>query len=223
MTDEPPPAPGTARTTALPSGHEAIEYELARMALFIKEGRTDPLVVETAREVAQLSAQVSRQLGREVTDENRDLVHLEGLHAWCRERFEYVRDPAGVELIQTPQRMLRGLQVAPEVLESYWKPIRKAMETTLSTKHRDAVVAAMVPSPKMVGDADEAVIITLALAAAIGIQPLRMRLGGNGDVLNYAWASAWAMGAWHDVDILHPEFDKHHEFDTYQGRDVPLD
>ena len=205
-----------------PDGSEGIQYQLERMVKFIQAGRKDPVVIETARDIAHLSVQVSGQLGREVTDDNRDLVHLEGIHAWCRERFAYVQDPVGIELIQTPQKMLRGLQVTPEALESYWKPIRKAMEVTLASKYGAAVAAATVPAPKMVGDSDEAVVIVLALAAAIGIEPLRMRLGGKEDVFHYVWGSAVVMGAWHDVDILHPEFDKHHEFKIYREMEVPL-
>ncbi len=218
-----PPGPGESRTTHLPATEDALEYTLQRIVRLIQEGRKDPVVIETAREIAQLSAQISRQLGRPVTDENRNLIQLEGIHAWCRERFEYVQDPTGIELIQTPQKMLRGLKVSPEALESYWKPIRKAMEVTLPSKQGAAVVASTVPGPKMVGDADEAVIIALTLAAAIGIQPLRMRLGGKDNTFHYVWGSAWAMDEWHDFDILYPEFGKHPNFKIYREIEVPVD
>lgn len=213
------PGPGEARTTMLPGGFDGIKHELARMVKFIQEGRKDPLVIEVARKVAEMSQEAARQTGRKVTDDNRDLIHLEGLHAWCQDNFVYVRDPAGIELIQTAPRQLRRLNFPPELASAFWAPIQKLA----AAKARVDMKAMKLPDTKMVGDSDEAVIISLALAAALGIQPLRMRLGGVNNIIHYVWGAAHLNGKWHDFDILLPKFYMSASVDLIDEMEVPLD
>lgn len=213
------PGPGESRTSRLPDGPAGIQYELARMIRFIQEGRKDPLVIEVARKVAEMSTEAARQTGRTVTDDNRDLIHLEGLHAWCRENFLYMRDPAGIELIQTAPRQLRRLNFPPELASGFWAPIQKLA----AAKARVDMKKLHLPDAKMVGDSDEAVIVSLALAAAIGIQPLKMRLGGRNKVIHYVWGAAAVDDKWRDFDILMDKFDGPPPVELLDEMEVPLE
>ena len=164
------PKPGKSKTHRLPDSFSGVEFTLKRMEKCVIEGRTDPLVVETARKIAELSAGTARQLGQKVTPANRDLIHLRGVHAWCRDRFEYMRDPVGVELIQTAPRQLRRLNMPDEFASGMWAPIKKAMKTGVPASKKKRSLK--LPRPMMVGDADEAAIISLTLVAALGIEPM---------------------------------------------------
>lgn len=212
------PGPGEIRRSSLPDSADGIRYECARMIRFIQEGRKDPLVIETARKVAELGAGTARQLGREVTNENRSLIQLEALHAWCRDQFEYIADPVAVELIQTPARQLRRLEFPEEMASGIWAPIRKAM----AAREGRSAESLTLPRPKMCGDSDEAVIISLALAASLGIEPLKMRLGGSRGSIHYVWGAAWAAGAWQDFDILHEKFGDHAAIEPMGEIEVPF-
>jgi hypothetical protein len=188
------------------------------MAKYIDEGRKEPIVITTARKIAEISAGTARSLGRDVTDETRQLIQLEGIHAWTRERWEYVKDPAGIELIKTPSRMLRELDIPEALSTAMWEPIREAMAARL----KKDPAALSLPIPKVTGDSDEAVVLVLALAAALDIGPLKMRLGGTEGVIHYVWGAAYAAGEWRDCDILHPEFGKHHPFDIIEEMEIPI-
>ena len=201
------PKPGKSKTHRLPNSFSGIEFTLKRMEKCVLEGRTDPLVVETARKIAELSAGTARQLGRKVTPANRDLIHLRGIHAWCYDRFVYMMDPVGVELIQTANRQLRRLNMPDEFAEVMWAPIKKAMKTGVPASKKKRPLR--LPQPMMVGDADEAAIISLTLVAALGIHPLEFRLGGRDDQITTVWGGVWAAGKWHDFDILFPTFGGH--------------
>ncbi len=218
-TDAPGPGPGEVRETRLPSSWDGIKYELGRMIKLIQDGRKDPLVFEVARKGAEMSTAAAQQTGVKVTDDTRDLIHLEGLHAWCRDNFLYMRDPVGIELIQTAPRQLRRLHFPPELASGFWAPIQKLA----AAKARVDMKAMHLPDAKMVGDSDESVIISLALAAALGIQPLKMRLGGHGKEIQYVWGAAHVDGKWHDFDILLPKFNTAASLDLIEEMGVPLD
>lgn len=216
--DDKVPGPGEFKRHRFPDGFDGIRYELQRMVKFIQEGRKDPLVIETARKVAELAADASRQIGRDVTVEKRPLIQLEALHAWCRDNFVYMADPVAVELIQTAPRQLRRLEFPEELTSGFWTPIQKLA----AAKARVDVGTLTMPKPKMVGDSDEAVIISLALAAALGIEPLKMRLGGQNKAIHYVWGAAYADGKWRDFDILHEKFDEQAPIELLDEMEVPL-
>lgn len=187
------PKPGETRHFALPDKFDGIRFEVGRIVKMIQEARTDPLVIETARKIAVLSTS-----GRKMKDElDRRFYTLKGIHAWCKHNFVYVDDPAHVELIQTPNRMLRGLQIPPQLHMAMWKPIAKELGGKL-------------PKPKIAGDSDEATTLVLALAAAVGFEHLMIRFGGTDGTIHYAWGGVSTDGYTYDLDILHPKFDDHH-------------
>lgn len=187
---------GETRTTTLPPGVDGIRYTIDRMVTMIQDARKDPLVIATARKIAAVSG-------------DQELYWLRGIHAWCRANFTYVNDPVGIELIQTPNRMLRELLIPAQLHKAVWDDVAPA-------------VGGSMPEPKMTGDADEATVISLALAAAVGISPLRIRLGGSDGALYTCWGSAHVDGKWVDVDVLHEVFGKHQDVPHVEAVDVPL-
>jgi hypothetical protein len=190
---EKPPGPGETRHFKLPDAFDGIRFEIGRIVKMIQEAKTDPLVITTARKIAALAT-----TGRKIrTDAERRLYTLRGIHAWCKRNFKYVDDPAHIEVIQTPNRMLRDLQIPPQLHMAMWKPIAKDMGGKL-------------PKPVIVGDSDEAATLALALAAGVGFSGLSIRFGGTDGTVHYAWGGVNLEGKMYDLDILHEKFNKHH-------------
>lgn len=180
---EPPSIkPGETRTASFPDVADGIRYTIGRMIQMIRDARKDVLVISLARKIAAVSIS---DLGAV----SPQLYWLRGIHAWCRANFQFVNDPVGIELIQTPNRMLRELLIPQELHTAVWAPIGQALGNKL-------------PEPKMTGDADEATVISLALAAAIGISPLRIAGGGTDGTIHTCWGQAYVDGKWVDVDVL---------------------
>lgn len=198
--------PGESKSFKIPEEVDGIRFTVGRMAKMVEEARKDPLVISTARKISALST-----TGRKIAngDRQRNWFVLKGIHAWCRDNFEYVSDPVGVELIQTPNRMLREIQIPPQLHMLMWKPIAKALGGKL-------------PRPKITGDSDESAILGLALAAAVGIAPLRVMFGGNGGAIHYAWGAAEINGKWKHIDPLSTKFDAHPVFESVDYLDIPL-
>lgn len=209
---KPIPAPGVAVGTKIPDGMDGIRYTAGRLVKFVQEGRKDPLVLGTARKIAALSLGAARKRGVRITERNRPLIILKGIHAWCRSNFEYVNDPVNVEVIQTPNRMLRDLGIPEMLATAMWAPLRNV----------PGWKKLALPKPRITGDSDEAVTISLSLVAAVGIHPIKMRFGGEEGSVRYVWGAAWADKRWRDIDILMPKFDQHHEFQEYQDLQIEL-
>lgn len=197
--------PGEVNRLQVPESLEGIRFTAARMAKMIQAGKTDPLVIATARKISAITTS-----SRKAREGERDLLVLKGIHAWCKTNFECVKDPVNVELIQTPNRMLRELEIPSQLHMMMWKPIAK-------------VLGGKLPRPKMTGDSDESTILGLALAAAVGIEPLRIRLGGIEGTICYGWGAAKIVGKWWNLDILTPGFNKYpKEMQILEEIDVPL-
>jgi hypothetical protein len=193
MIQEKQPGPGETRRYKLPDTFDGIRFEIGRIVKMIQEAKKDLLVIETARKIAALSTS-----GRKIkTEEDRRFYTLKGIHAWCKDNFVYVDDPANIELIQTPNRMLRSLQIPPQLHMAMWKPIAKELGGNL-------------PRPRIAGDSDEAATLVLALLAAVGFEHLKIRCGGTDDVVHYVWGGVETDGYIYDLDILHPKFDSHY-------------
>lgn len=196
--------PGEVKRFQFPESMDGIRFTIGRMIQIIQEAKSDPLVIATARKISALTTS-----SRKIREGERDLTVLKGIHAWCKGHFEYVNDPVNVELIQTPNRMLRELDIPPQLHMLMWKPIAKVMKGAL-------------PRPKMTGDSDESTILGLSLAAAVGIEPLRITLGGHDGTMFYAWGAAKTAGKWWNIDILTPGFNKYPKLDIIEQVDVEL-
>ena len=181
---------------------------LERMAVNIQEGARDVLVIGIARKIAHLSLEAANKVGLE---EDERLIQLRGIHAWCHGGFVYIRDPMDAELIQTPMRQLRNTQDVPALMQM-WTPILKAMA---KKSGKDPSPAFSPSGVAMGGDSDDAVVLSLALAGAIGLAPMKMRLGEQNGRVSYVWGSVLVDEHWHDIDILHDEFDAHPAEITY--------
>lgn len=212
--EQPVPKPHENVRTPIPDSMDGIRFEIARISKYITEGCKDPLVLSTAQKIAELSLGTARQLRRKVTEETRNLIILKGLHAWCHANFEHVSNPAGAEVIKTPTRMLRELEIPEEFAKALWEPIRSAM-----AKDPQKLT---LPKPRVTGSCGVAVCLLLTLAAAVGITPMRMRFGGHGGTIHYVWGNIHAAGRFHDVDILLPKFGKYHAFEIYELVEIPI-
>lgn len=196
--------PGAVKRFKLPDAMDGIRFVLGRMVKMVQEARKDPLVIATARKIAGLST-----AGRNVEGDARTIQQLKGLHAWCRGNFEYVADPVNVEVIQTPNRMLRELDIPEALQKAMWAPIGK-------------VLGGKMPKPRIMGDSDEAVTLVLSLAAAIGIEPLRIQLGGHDNTVHYAWGAARVKDGWKALDILVEDFGTHAPMDEIDHVEIPM-
>lgn len=214
----PLPKPGSNVRQKPPGAFDGIRFEIERLIQYIREGHKDPAAIAIAHKIAELAAGTARELGREVTEKNRDLIYLEGIHAWCRDRFEHVFNPAGAELIKSPARMLRELEIPEALSTAMWEPIRDSMAKAA----KKDPAALRLPIPKVTGSSAVSTCFVLTLAAAVGITPLRMRFGGHDGTLHYMWGSAHAAGEWRDVDIMLPALGEHHPFGNYEDVGVPL-
>lgn len=199
------PGPGETCATKLPDSFDGIRFTISRMAQYIQDGRKDPLVIATARKIAALS-----NTGHRPTGPRERLRHFRAIHAWCVSNFAFVSDPVNIELLQTPNRMLRELQIPTLLQRAIWGPLRKQDWSP------------RCPAPKMTGDADEATVISLALAAAIGIEPLRIVLGGTEGTAHTCWGAARIVDDWVSLDVLHPKFGGHQKVLEIEHLDVPL-
>lgn len=218
MSDMPLPGQHEVQRTALPDSFDGIRYEIGRIVKYIQDGHKDPAVISMAQKIAELAAGTARQLKRKVNKDTRELIWLEGIHAWCHANFEHVSNPAGVELLKTPQRMMRELEIPEALSRSVWEPIRDQMA---SAAGKDPAKLKL-PSPKITGNSAMAGCLLLTLAAAVGITPIRLRFGGTDGTLHYAWGSVYDQDRWHDVDILLPKFGRALKFDCYENMEIPL-
>jgi hypothetical protein len=214
----PVPAPGETVRTSLPDSFDGIRFEIGRLVKYIQEGHKEPAAITIAHQIVALAADTARQLGREVTDKTRDFAYLEGIHAWCRAHFEHVENPAGAELIKTPARMLRELDIPEALSKAIWEPIRDSMAATAG---KDPAVLTF-PKPKTTGTTASAVTLLLTLVAAVGIIPIRIRCGGTAGTIHYVWGQVFIGERWHDVDILLPHCGTHREFDTYETMEIQI-
>jgi hypothetical protein len=194
------------------------------MAAHVAEARKDPVVIDCARIAAsqwgKMVEQLSAQEGRPVDAHNNKTIALEGIDIFCRAHFCYQNDPTNAELIQTPRRMVKTTRVPREVLEHIMEPFYKALEMNDPAFYRGS----FPPAPMFIGDCDEAAAMVCAMAAALEIDPVAFRFGGNDETLHHVWAYVNADGNWYDSDITEPNFrlGDHSPFDHYETYEVPL-
>lgn len=222
--DAPAPGDGQIVRTALPDTFDGIRFEIGRMAKYVAEARRDPVVVDAARMAAsqwgRIVAQLSEQEGKPVDVHNNKTIALEGIDIWCRNHFCYQNDPAGIEMLQTPRRMVKSTKLSRDVLEHFMEPFYRALEKEDPKFDRRN----LPPAPLFIGDCDEAATMICAMAAAIDITPVAFAFGGDGGTLHHTWAKVNADGEWYDCDVTEPSFrlgDKS-RFDHYEEYEVPL-
>ena len=214
----PVPKPKETRRTRLPDDAEGMHIILGRLVKYVQDSRKDPVVLATAQKIAELAIGTARQIGRKVDGETRPLILLEGIHAWCSARFEYVPNPVNIQILKTPRRQLCELEIPEGLAHALWEPIRNRMAADAKMDPGDL----KLPAPKISGNSGDATSLVLSLAAAVGISPLRMMLGGEDGDLHYAWGQAYAAGGWRDIDALHPKLGECHKFENSTHIDIPI-
>lgn len=138
--DAPSPARGEARYTDLPDTWDGIRFEIGRMCRLVKDGRKEKLVVDAAREAAArysvLVQEYARDRGEEIEVHQNKVLQAEACDILCRHLFFYVNDPASIEVIQTPERMVRHARLPIDALRAFMEPFYAALEELEPEFHR---------------------------------------------------------------------------------------
>lgn len=219
----PPPGPGEVRRTALPDNFDGIRFEIGRMIAYVRRARRDPFMMAHVRAVCE----EENVLGR--APEDPEAACLEAIDVWCRRHYVYLNDPPSIEVIQTPQRMVRQTMVPPEVIRHVMEPCLAAVSATFGREAADAYR----PPALCWGDCDEGGALFLAKCICAGVgstpgdggSPYRFRFGGHDGTLHHVWSWVHTKGGWQDSDVTEPEYDlgDHSKFPHYEDVEVPLD
>ncbi len=213
--DAAPPTDGQVLRTALPDTFDGIRFEIARMAKYVQHAARDPFMREISAQICGAHVEMAGRmgLGAEVESSDPRAVAIEALEAWCREHLVYVNDPIGIEVIQTPKRMVKQTMVPPEVILDVIAPVHEAMVETFG----DAMKG-YVPPEISAGDCDELStgIVSLAAAAPVEIRPLRFRFGGNKGTLHHVWGKPYIGDVGVDCDLTEPGYGLG-DFSTFQS------
>lgn len=94
----------SVREQTIPWGDGGSYATIARMREIIRAGIRSPRVVETANRIAiQFPPRAHVQIAQ-------------GIRDWLRERFSFVRDPHGVELVRTPEYLLQRYEITNRII-----------------------------------------------------------------------------------------------------------
>lgn len=202
-----PPGQGEGFRTPIHDDERGIRFEIEKMVEYVKHYSGHPLVIRTARRIAELC-------------EAKDKVcEMAALFAWTKEHYRYVNDPVDKEAIQTPVSMIRDITTPSEVLEAILGPELIERMNGFGVGHSmmgyqtGRVLAAACFEhgvdglhPRASEDCDSGAVFIASLLASIGITP-RFRFGGQkrGNACNYhhVWTQAYDShsGKWVDMDV----------------------
>lgn len=201
-----PPKQGEQFRVRIADSRDGIIFEIGRMVQYAMHGRGDALVIDQAG--WNLSTIEDDELRR------KPLEMARAQFDWVRGVFQYVPDPARMEKLQTPNRMIRFGRIPRQIVMAATAPIYAARTG------RDLAEMSFSDVPnlpvKISGDCDEAATLCAAMVSACGIET-RFMLGANegADWFHHVWAEAdvlgdgsdesFAMGA---MDVTEPEFDE---------------
>ena len=222
--DAPPPRDGEVIRTTLPDTFDGIRWEIGRMVRYVQEARKDPLVIDAARQVVSRGGrfieEMSARNGRPISSHQNKVVQAECIDLWCRDVFYYVNDPANIEVIQTPRRMIKQTMISREVIDHVMGPFYRAMERDDPSFYRESYT----PPPLYAGDCDEPSALMMAMCAAVEIQPVKFRFGGSNGTLHHVWGCVNCDGEWYDSDLTEPGYKlgECSEFEHYEDLEVPL-
>lgn len=228
--DAPSPERGEARYTHLPDTWDGIRFEIGRMCRLVKDGRKEKLVVDAAREAAArysiLVQDYAQSRGEEIEIHQNKVLQAEACDILLRHLYFYVNDPAGIEVIQTPERMVRHARLPIDALRKFMEPFYAALEELEPEFHRGSYS----PRPMFIGDCDEPGCLYLAMCAALAIgvgskdDKLCFAFGGDGGSIHHTWARIYIAGEAWNSDFTEPwlRFGDQMEFDDYDELEVPL-
>lgn len=220
----PPPAEGEIIRTKIPNDFTGIQYEVGRVTEMVKGSKSEESVVEMAGLIAVGATQAAEDLGYEVNDDNRALVHLEGIWLYLCDAFVFHPDPTDIEWVRHPRYQIRLKRMPAELLDPIWIPIRDGMARARGVKPGNGRMV-----PKMHGDCEEATAVCLSLAVALDIVSpdgtVREEFGGDKESLHHIWGSCWACGDWYHMDVTQPRrlaFGEHLEFKSRDHVELPV-
>jgi hypothetical protein len=228
--DAPSPGRGEVRHTPLPNTWDGIRFEIGRMCRLVSEGRKEKIVIDAAREaVARYSTLVeeyAHDRGEEIEVHGNKVLQAEACDILCRHLFFYVNDPAQVEVIQTPERMIRHARLPIDVLRKFMEPFYAALEELEPDFHRGSYS----PKALFIGDCDEQVVVYLSMLASLSIgfgskdDKLCFAFGGDDGAIHHTWARAYIAGEPWNSDFTEPglRFGQQMEFEDYDELEVPL-
>ena len=218
------PKSGEVRRTALPPTFDGIRFEIGRMIRYVQGAAQDPFMKahtkEVLREFTDVLDKDAQMNGTKALAP--ELIAVGAIDAWCRAHFCYVNDPPNIEVIQTPQRMVKQTKVPSTVIRDIIQPFYQAMETVAPAEE----VMAYEPPGVCYGDCDEGGILFMSQCACspVSLKPLRFRFGGHEETLHHVWDRVKAGNDWVDSDLTEEgyglgDFSK---FEHYEEVEVPL-
>ena len=202
----PSPRVGEVVSTPIPDTFQGIRFEVGRMVEHVRNARRDAMVLDVARYIAERTAVAANAMGVDInsmTESEKKLLFLEGIVYWCQESFFFVSDPTGIEVMETPARQLRRYRTPAEILEIFWGPILKRMG-----KARGIDTSSIeMPEGRAVGDCEEGVCLSLGLATALDIAPVRFEFGGakGTGTLHHVWSGVYVGDELHQFDVTQPQ------------------
>ena len=207
------PGKGEAIRTNIPDDESGIRHEVGKMREYVRHFSGDPLVVQTARNVAQLCQAKDKS------------CEMQSLFLWMKDNYRFVNDPVEKEYLTTPAFQVAEILTPPAVLREILGAnlIRQMMHTgkvdasilDASKEGRKQIVCrgcfdgkGSGLHPRLSVDCDEAATVLGALLAGIGIVP-RFRFGGRTDprasdgcLYSHVWLQGLdEMGKWVDLDV----------------------
>ncbi len=197
----PSPKGAAHRRIKLPPTWEGIQFMIARMSQNIQDQYADPVIVDSARQIAarwcRFVEDESRRQGEEVNCFASQIIQLEGLFVWSKHHAVYVNDPVDKEVIQTPNRLYRQTKLSREFIEWIMEPFYSELEEASVGFDRS-----LYQSPPMfIGDCDELLQLCLSWAAALGMRPIKFRFGATGDKIHHVWGVVVADGEEFAIDL----------------------
>ena len=216
------PRVGESIVTNLAQDQGGIDFEVSRMASYVREFRLDPTMVKVARRIVELCQAKDKTCEMKV------------LFAWVCQHFRYINDPPDEEFVQTPLAQLREIGTPPEILRAllgdklieqiFGFGVAESLMTPDFEGKKTIVCASCFepghitgPHMKSSGDCDEGATFLATLLQAAGIES-KFRFGafvcGDAPAYQHVWVQGRsANGEWLDMDVTEPQrpFGWYHE------------
>lgn len=224
--EAPMPKSGEVRRTSLPPTFDGIRFEIGRMIRYVQGAARDPFMVAHTRQVClefgDMLNQAAKMNGASTEGMAPELMSAGAIDAWCRAHFCYVNDPPNVEVLQTPQRMIKQTQIPTTVVRDIIQPFYQAMATVVSPDQ----VEAYEPPGVCAGDCDEGGILFMSMCASApaDLKPLRFRFGGHDETLHHVWNRVKSGSEWIDSDLTEEGYNlgDYSKFEHYEEVEIPL-
>lgn len=205
---DPSPVRGHSFSRDIPNDGSGIKFEIGRMVRYVRDSRKDPVIVRTARMVAQICKAKDKK------------CEMAAMFQWAKNHFRYVNDQVEGEAIQTPAAQIAEINTPGDVINAILGPdLVQQMSgfgvagRTLQLPNQIACASCFrknLSGPELIGktngDCDEGATFLSSMLAAIGITP-RFRFGGSAEGADGAnWHHVWVQGLteagdWVDMDI----------------------